>query len=112
MTDAYYTKTLITEAILEQGLHQIGKLRHDANLRYLYHTAKAKGRPRQYDGKFKLGETARLSFVAHQEGVDIYTAVVNCVHLKQAIRLVYVEKNLPKGQNAPSYFQPIPRWMP
>lgn len=36
MTDAYYTKTLITEAILEQGLHQIGKLRHDANLRYLY----------------------------------------------------------------------------
>lgn len=41
VTDAYYTKTLITEAILEQGLHQIGKLRHDANLRYLYHTAKS-----------------------------------------------------------------------
>jgi hypothetical protein len=98
VTDAYYTKTLITEAILEQGLHQIGKLRHDANLRYLYQgPQKAKGRPRQYDGKFKLGETARLSFVAHQEGVDIYTAVVNCVHLKQAIRLVYVEKKLAQG---------------
>ena len=98
VTDAYYTKTLITEAILEKGLHQIGKLRHDANLRYLYQgPQKAKGRPRQYDGKFKLGETARLSFVAHQEGVDIYTAVVNCVHLKQAIRLVYVEKKLAQG---------------
>jgi hypothetical protein len=32
--NANYTKTLITEAILEQGLHQIGKLRHDAIIEY------------------------------------------------------------------------------
>ena len=96
-TDAYYTKSLITEAILDKGFHQIGKLRQDANLRYFYQgVQKAKGRPRQYDGKFKLGDIGRLSFVAHQAGVDIYTAVVHCVNLKRAIRLVYLERKRAK----------------
>lgn len=97
VTDAYYTKSLLTQAILDKGFHQIGKLRQDANLRYLYQgEQKVKGRPRQYDGKFKLGDTARLQFVEHQAGVDIYTAVVHCVNLKRAIRLVYLERKLAK----------------
>jgi hypothetical protein len=95
VTDAYYTKAAITEAIVEQGFHQIGKLRHDANLRYLYEgKQKAKGRKRVYDGKFKMGDKQRLHLVSHEDGVSIYTAVMNCVHLKKNIRLVYIERKV------------------
>jgi hypothetical protein len=91
-TDAYYTKALITNAILESGYHQIGKLRCDANLRHLYTgEQKPKGRRRVYDGKLVIGEVDRLEFVeAQQDGTKIYTAVVNCVNLKRNVRIVYL----------------------
>jgi hypothetical protein len=63
-TDAYYTKQSITQAILESGFDQIGKMRCDANLRYLYTgEQKPKGRRRVYDGKMVIGEINRLAFV-------------------------------------------------
>lgn len=95
VTDAYYTKQLITNAILESGFHQIGKLRCDANLRYLYTgEQKPKGRHRVYDGKLIIGEVDRLEFVAEQDGAKVYTSVVNCVNLERNIRVVYlVSKN-------------------
>lgn len=97
-TDAYYTKELITLAILEMGFHQIGKMRCDANLRYLYTgEQKPKGRPKQYDGKLVIGDTSRLEFVENQEGTDIYTAVVNSVKLKRNVRIVYCVEKLAQG---------------
>lgn len=52
VTDAYYTKLLITHVLLDSGFHQIGKRRCDANLRYLYTGEQnPKGRPRVYEGK-------------------------------------------------------------
>lgn len=95
VTDAYYSKQLITHAILESGFDQIGKLRCDANLRYLYTGAqKPKGRRRVYDGKMVIGEVDRLEFVDEQDGAKIYTAVVNCVNLERNVRVVYlVSKN-------------------
>lgn len=100
VTDAYYTKAVITEAILEQGYHQIGKLRQDANLRYLYQgQQKAKGRRKRYDGKVDVHtDLSRLIFVANQEGVAVYTAIVNCVNLERDIRLVYLVKQTAQGQ--------------
>jgi hypothetical protein len=91
-TDAYYTKQLITQAILESGFHQIGKMRCDANLRYLYTGAqKPKGRRRVYDGKMVIGEISRLEFVTVEEdGTEIYTAIVNCVNLKRDVRIAYL----------------------
>jgi hypothetical protein len=51
VTDADYSKQLITKAILDSGFHQIGKLRCDANLRYWYTgEQKSKGRRQVYDG--------------------------------------------------------------
>ena len=91
--DAFYTKQLITEAILEKGYHQIGKMRVDANLRYLYTgEQKPKGRRKEYDGKMVIGETGRLDYVGEQDGADIYTAIVNCVTLKRNVRIVYMLK--------------------
>ena len=37
VVDGYYSKLKFVNAVLELGLQQIGKLRHDANLRYLYY---------------------------------------------------------------------------
>jgi len=36
VVDGYYSKLKFVNVVLELGLQQIGKLRHDANLRYLY----------------------------------------------------------------------------
>ena len=98
-TDAYYTKQLFTNAVLEKGYHQIGKMRCDANLRYLYTgEQKPKGRRRVYDGKMVIGEINRLEFVGEQQsGMKIYTAVVNCVNLKRDIRIAYLVKNTSRG---------------
>lgn len=97
-TDAYYTKLLITLAILEMGFHQIGKMRCDANLRYLYTgDQNPKGRRKQYDGKLVIGDTSRLEFVENQQGTDIYTAVVNCVNLNRNVRIVYLVNKTEKG---------------
>jgi hypothetical protein len=98
-TDAYYSKSLITNAILEKGYDQIGKLRGDANLRYLYTgEQKPKGRRREYDGKMVIGEISRLDFAGElQDGTKIYTAIVNCVNLKRDIRIAYLVKNTASG---------------
>jgi hypothetical protein len=89
--DAYYTKVLITHALLESGFHQIGKMRCDANLRHLYTgEQKPKGRRRVYDGKIVIGEVDHFEFVGEQDGAKIYTAVVNCVNLKRDVRIVYL----------------------
>jgi hypothetical protein len=93
VTDAYYSKQLFTNGILDCGYQQIGKLRCDANLRYLYTgEQKAKGRPRQYGDKMIIGDIARLDFAEEKDGVKVYTAVVNCVTLKRNIRIVYLRR--------------------
>ena len=48
----------------ELNLDFIGKLRVDANLRYLYTGEQNKlGNPRKYDGKFDSNDLIRLKFV-------------------------------------------------
>ena len=44
------------------GLHQIGKLRRDANLRYLYQGPgrSGAGRPKTYDGKVQWDDLSRF----------------------------------------------------
>ncbi|MFZ2450728.1 MAG: transposase [Methylovulum miyakonense] len=90
-TDAYYSKQLFTNGVLALGYQQIGKLRCDANLRYLYTgEQKAKGRPRQYGDKMIIGDIAHLDFVEEKDGVKVYTAIVNCPTLRRDIRIVYL----------------------
>jgi hypothetical protein len=87
-----------TEGVVELGLQPIGKLRHDANLRYLYRGAQQRrGRPhasipQQYDGKVKFNDVSRLEFVQETDGIRFYTAIVNSVRLKRAIRIAYLVK--------------------
>lgn len=96
--DAYYTKKLMSHAILEMNYHQIGKMRCDANLRYLYQgEQKTRGRPKLYDGKVKFDDLKRFEAIQIDEKLCIYTAVVNCINLNQRIRIAYLVKNDKQG---------------
>lgn len=103
VVDGYYSKLKFVNVVLELGLQQIGKLRHDANLRYLYHGPQKKfGARRKYEGKVKFDDLRRLTYVDQVEpDIHLYTAVVYSVNLKRNIRLVYL-LNL-KNKNKPGY---------
>jgi hypothetical protein len=90
--DGYYTKLKFVNAVREVDLHMVGKLRHDANLRYLYDGPQKKfGARRKYDGKVKFNDLSRLEYVSEiDKDIHLYTVVVNSVRLKRNIRLVYV----------------------
>ena len=92
VVDGYYTKSKFVNAVDEVDLHTIGKLRHDANLRYLYAGPQKKfGARRKYDGKVKFADLSRLEYIGEVDtDIHLYTAVVNNVNLKRNIRLVYV----------------------
>jgi IS4 transposase len=92
--DAYYTKKDFVNAVIQAGKHFIGKLRRDANLKYLYEgkpTGKP-GRPKLYDGKVDFKDFSRWQLIA-QETTDkqtttTYTAIVFAAHLNRKIRVV------------------------
>lgn len=101
--DGYYSKSKFVKTARKMGLHLIGKLRHDANLRYLFEGSQKKlGRKRRYDGKVKFDDLSRLAYVGEMdEGLHLYTAVVNHVTLKRTIRLLYLLNS--RNKETPRY---------
>jgi hypothetical protein len=90
-TDGYYTKKKYTDGVCGAGYHQISKLRHDADLRYLYTgQQKARGRHRVYDGKVRFEDLSRFRFVGVIDKLSVYTIVANSPSLKRNIRVVYL----------------------
>ena len=87
--DGFYTKQKFVDGVVALELHLIGKLRQDANLRYLYTGAqKHRGARRKYDGKVDLADLSRWSFIRQIEpNLDLYTAIVWHVTLKRQIRI-------------------------
>ena len=72
-------------------MHVTSKLRHDADLRWLYTgEQKAKGRPRQYAGKVCFDDLSRFELAGEVDGQRIYTAVVNAPTFKRNLRIVYI----------------------
>jgi hypothetical protein len=95
--DGYYAKTKFINGLLGQNLHLISKLRRDANLRWLYNgPQKPRGRRKLYDGKvyFDKKLSDRFEYAGEVEGVQLYTAVVNNVHFKRNVRIVYLVKTV------------------
>jgi hypothetical protein len=94
VTDGYYAKVKFVDSVCEFGLHLISKLRHDANLRYLFAGPhpKRRGARKKYDGKVNLQDLSRLTAIPLSKTITLYTGVVNSVSLKRNIRLVYVCK--------------------
>lgn len=90
--DGYFAKEKFVNATTDQAeLQLISKLRHDANLRYLYRgpKKKGKGRPKKFAGKIYLDKPDIDYFEkCHEdENVIIYEAVVWVVQFKRKVKL-------------------------
>jgi Transposase DDE domain len=88
--DSFYTKKNFIDGIAELKLHFVGKMRSDANLRYLYDGGKTgkPGRPRVYDGKLDFSDLSRFDIIVEKDKPTLYTLMVNSVCLKRNIRIV------------------------
>jgi hypothetical protein len=95
LADGHYSKIKFIKGVRELGLHQIGRLREDAHLRWHYHgPQKPRGARKRYDGKVRLfrPDLVRFDRMDTADGIQLYTAVVNSVAFKCDIRIVYLVK--------------------
>lgn len=94
VADGFYSKYKWVTGVVQLGFHAIGKLRCDANLKFLYDGPyQGRGARRKYDGKVNLKDHRRFQLVERlEDGVYLYTAVVWSVSLKRKVRLAYLLK--------------------
>jgi len=91
IADSFYAKTKFINGVVEHGLHMASKLRHDADLRWLYTgEQKSKGRPRKFAGKVYFDDLSRFELAGEIDGQRVYTAVVNSPTFKRNLRIVYI----------------------
>ena len=93
ITDGAYTKQKFVTGVLDLGMHQMGKLRADANLRYLYQGPRRPGRGRQktYDGKVHFNDLSRFARLdTDDDHIVLYHQVLNHVQLKRNLQVVVV----------------------
>ena len=86
IADGYYSKRKFLDGLRVLGLHQIGKLRRDANLRYLYQGPgrSGAGRPKTYGGKVQWDDLSRFERLqSEDDGIVLYHQVLNHVHLRR-----------------------------
>ena len=90
--DGFYSKLKWVEGVIALNLEVIGKLRCDANLKYLYDgPQKPRGARRKYDGKVDLTDLSRWQSLGKDDNdISLYTAIVWSVSLKRKIRVVYL----------------------
>ena len=87
--DAYYTKNVFIDRLTDNGFHIVGKLRRDADLKWLYDGIQiGVGRPKKYDGKVVFDDLAKFTHEEIVDGVDIYSAEVYAVKMKKRIKIV------------------------
>jgi len=94
VADGFYSKYKWVTGVVQLGFHAIGKLRCDANLKFLYEGPyQGRGARRKYDGKVNLKDHRRFQLVERlEDGVYLYTAIVWSVSLKRQGRLAYLLK--------------------
>ena len=99
VTDGAYSKQKFVAGVRALELHQIGKLRADAHLRYLYQGPKRPGPGRQktYDGKVNWSDLSRFERLdTEDEHIVLYHQVLNHVQLKcnlQVVVVVHTQRN-------------------
>ncbi|MEY3760305.1 MAG: hypothetical protein RIR39_1796, partial [Pseudomonadota bacterium] len=74
VADSFYAKTKFINGVVEHGLHMVSKLRHDADLRWLYTgEQKAKGRPRKFADKVRFDDLSRFELAGEIDGQRVYS---------------------------------------
>jgi hypothetical protein len=93
VADGAYSKQKFVAGVRALELHQIGKWRADAHLRYLYQGPKRPGPGRQktYDGKVNWSDLSRFERLeTEDEHIVLYHQVLNHVQLKRNLQVVVV----------------------
>lgn len=91
LVDGYYSKKKFIDDVRSNNLHQIGRLRHDARLRWFYNgEQKAKGRPKTYDGVVNLNTLNRFKMTIVDDSTCLYSAIVNSPHFKRTLHVVFI----------------------
>jgi Transposase DDE domain len=93
LTDGAFSKIKFVDGVCDLNLEQLGKLRCDANLRYLYSGPRrpGPGGPKMYDSKVDWSDLSRFECAeTGDEGIVLYSQVVNHVHFKRNLRVVRV----------------------
>jgi hypothetical protein len=100
--DGFYSKQKFVDGVVSLDLEVVGKLRSDANLRYLYTgEQKPRGAKRKYDGKVVLGDLTRLTYVQElAPNLHLYTAIVWHVSLKRPISLACLVNRRKPGKTS------------
>jgi len=91
--DGQFAKKKWLDGVEAVGLHTIGKLRCDANMRFFYTgplRAHGSGRQKTYDGKVDWQDLSGFDYVTQQDGLELYTQVLNHVSFKRTLRVVVV----------------------
>lgn len=91
--DGYFAKQKWVAGVAELALHTIGKLRCDANMRFFYtgpKRAQGQGRQKTYAGKVNWQDLRDFDWVSSEEGIALYTQVLNHRSLKRTLRVVVV----------------------
>lgn len=91
VVDGAFAKKKYVDGVCALDLQMVGKLRRDANMRYLYtgpKREKGSGRQKTYDGKVDWQDRSRWDYVGREDGIEIYTLQLNHVSLKRTVRTV------------------------
>lgn len=91
VVDGAFAKIKYVDGVRQLDLHMIGKLRRDANMRYLYtgpKREKGSGKQKTYDGKVNWQDLSRFEYVGLEDDIELYTLVLNHVSLKRNVRVV------------------------
>lgn len=93
VADAYYAKKKFVKAIQCSEFHMVGKLRSDANLRFLnVEKNEGRGRPKKYGGKVEVKDPKNFNFVQKlDDGTILYVANMYSINLEQVIKVVYLQ---------------------
>jgi hypothetical protein len=93
IVDGYYSKVKFIDGVVDLGLHPIGKLRADANMRYLYTGPKrpGPGAQKRFDGKVEWSDLSRFNRIeTEKEGIVLYQQRLNHKHFKRTLNVVVV----------------------
>lgn len=99
VVDAYFYKQKYVQGVKDRTtLKIIGKMRSDANLRFLFTGEQSgRGRPKKFDGKFDIDDLSRLSFEGKildketKEARALYFGIVHSVVLDMLVKIVVLE---------------------
>lgn len=93
ITDGYYSKVKFIDGVADLGLYQIGKLRDDANMRYLYKGPKrpGPGGQQRFDGKVDWSDLSRFNRIeTDDKDTVLYQQRLNHKHFKRTLNVVVV----------------------